>query len=70
LVRAFSVVNIDFLLPCVDFGYKAFLVIDAPIQALTAQHADIDLDYVQQIPKFPSRSRFHCLTTADEQVTQ
>jgi hypothetical protein len=37
---------------------------------LTAQHANRDLDHVQQIPKFPSRIRFHCLTAADERVTQ
>ena len=35
------------MLPGDDFGYETFLAVDAPIQALTAQHANLDFYHVQ-----------------------
>jgi hypothetical protein len=34
-------------LPCGDFGDELFTAIDAPVEALAAQDADLDLDHVQ-----------------------
>ena len=41
------ITNPDLSLPGGDFGLEALLAVDAPIQALTAQHANLDLDHVQ-----------------------
>ena len=35
------------LLPCGDFAAKALGVVDSAIQALAAEHADLDLDHVE-----------------------
>jgi hypothetical protein len=35
------------LLPCGDFADEALGVVDSTVQALAAQHADLDLDHVE-----------------------
>jgi hypothetical protein len=55
LARAFSVVNIHLMralavfccfFPCGDFADEALGVVDSAIQALAAEHSDLDLDHV------------------------
>src|SRR5580704_8396927 len=33
--------------PCGDFADEAFWIVDSAIQALAAEHADLDLDHVE-----------------------
>ena len=42
-----GVIGIAVVLPRGDFGHKLFRGCDTPVQALAAQHANLDLDYVQ-----------------------
>ena len=39
--------SIALALPRSNFGYEVLLALDTPIQALAAQHANLDLDHVQ-----------------------
>ena len=39
--------SVSLLLPCVDFADEAVWLVDPAIQALAAQHTDLDLDHVE-----------------------
>ncbi len=41
--------GVSLLLPCGDFADEVFGVVDSAIDALAAQHADLDLDHVEPV---------------------
>ena len=47
--------GVSLLLPCGDFADEAFGVVDSAVEALAAQHADLDLDSVQDEPGLGGR---------------